>query len=58
MLTVADAAAIYVLKDGSYVPSVADIASGAAVNDNATIAFQPGKTYRIRIINMAALASE
>jgi iron transport multicopper oxidase len=28
------------------------------VNDNAKMHFQPGKTYKIRIVNMSALASE
>jgi iron transport multicopper oxidase len=55
-ISFADAAAIYVWHNGSYYPSAADIASGAAVNDNATIPFEAGKKYRIRIINMSALA--
>jgi iron transport multicopper oxidase len=54
---IADAAAIYVWQNGSYYPSIEAINSGAAVNNNATIPFEAGKRYKIRIINMSALAS-
>jgi iron transport multicopper oxidase len=47
-----------VVKDGDYFPSADAIKSGAAVNNNATIPFGAGKTYKIRIINMSALASK
>jgi iron transport multicopper oxidase len=52
-----DSAAIYVLHKDEYLPSVAAIRSGEGVNDNAKIHFEPGKTYKIRLINMSALAS-
>lgn len=48
--------AIYVLHNGTYFPSAEAISSGEASNDNATMVFEAGKTYRIRVINMAALA--
>lgn len=52
-----DSAAIYVLHKDEYLPSAAAIRSGEGVNDNAKLHFQPGKTYKIRLINMSALAS-
>lgn len=54
----ADSAAIYIAKNGSYFPSAEAINDGSAVNNNATIPFEAGKKYKIRIINMSALASE
>jgi len=53
----ADSAAIYVLHKDEYLPSAAAIQSGEGVNDNAKLHFEPGKTYKIRLINMSALAS-
>lgn len=32
--------------------------SGVGVNDGASMTFEAGKAYKIRIINMSALASE
>jgi iron transport multicopper oxidase len=52
-----DSAAIYVLHKDEYLPSAAAIRSGEGVNDNAKLHFEPGKTYKIRLINMSALAS-
>ena len=52
-----DSAAIYVLHKDEYLPSAAAIQSGEGVNDNAKLHFEPGKTYKIRLINMSALAS-
>ena len=57
-LTGSDAAAIYLLHKEQYLPSAEAIRSGEGVNDNASIRFEAGKTYKIRIINMSALASE
>jgi FtsP/CotA-like multicopper oxidase with cupredoxin domain len=54
---IVDSAAIYVLHKDEYLPSAAAIRSGEGVNDNAKIHFEPGKTYKIRMINMSALAS-
>jgi iron transport multicopper oxidase len=53
-----DSAAIYVLHKDQYLPSAEAIRTGEGVNDNAKLHFQPGKTYKIRIVNMSALASE
>jgi hypothetical protein len=57
-LTIPDSAAIYVLHKDEYLPSAEAIRSGEGVNDNVKIHFEPGKTYKIRIVNMSALASE
>ncbi|CAD6564626.1 MAG: ferroxidase fet3 [Tremellales sp. Tagirdzhanova-0007] len=51
-----DSAVIYVAKNGSYFPSQDAITSGSAVSNNATIPFEAGKSYKIRVINMSALA--
>lgn len=55
---VPDSAVIYLVKDGRYYPSAEDVANGAAVSDNLSIPFEAGKKYKIRAINMSALASE
>jgi iron transport multicopper oxidase len=57
-LTSLDAAAIYALHKEQYLPSAEAIGTGEGVNDNASLKFEAGKTYKIRIINMSALASE
>ncbi|KAL8278893.1 hypothetical protein RQP46_008764 [Phenoliferia psychrophenolica] len=44
---VPDGAAIYVAQGGTYLPGFAE---------NATISFEAGKTYRLRIINQSAFA--
>jgi hypothetical protein len=36
----------------------AELSAGTGVNDEAVLNFEPGKKYRIRIINMSALSSE
>ena len=56
-LLIPDSAAIYVLHKDEYLPSAAAIRSGEGVNDNAKMHFEAGKTYKIRLINMSALAS-
>ncbi|OWZ32979.1 ferro-O2-oxidoreductase [Cryptococcus neoformans c45] len=53
---VPDSAVIYLVKDGRYYPSAEDVANGAAVSDNLSIPFEAGKKYKIRVINMSALA--
>lgn len=58
VLSRADAAAIYVLHKEDYLPSAEAIRTGEGVNDNASLRFEAGKTYKIRIINMSALASK
>jgi iron transport multicopper oxidase len=49
---------IYVAKNDSYVHSASDLMQGTGVNDGASLTFESGKTYKIRIINMSALASK
>ncbi|ORX38813.1 Cupredoxin [Kockovaella imperatae] len=51
-----DSAVIYVLHNDTYYPSPESISNGSATNNNAKIHFEPGQTYRIRIVNMGALA--
>ncbi|WVQ83313.1 hypothetical protein IAT38_005452 [Cryptococcus sp. DSM 104549] len=53
---VPDSAITYLVKDGKYYPSAEDVASGAATNENLSIPFEAGKKYKIRVINMSALA--
>lgn len=47
-----DQALIYVAQNGSYLPSN----NAVAYNENATIPFEAGKTYRLRIINTSSFA--
>jgi iron transport multicopper oxidase len=52
-----ESALIYVAQNDSYTHSNEDLMQGKGVNDLASIAFEAGKMYRIRVINMSALAS-
>lgn len=47
LLCYLDSAAIYVSQNGTYLPGF---------NENATLSFTPGKTYRLRIINAGSFA--
>ena len=38
---------MYFTQNGTYLPGY---------NENATMAFEPGQTYRLRVINMGACA--
>ncbi|KDQ13082.1 hypothetical protein BOTBODRAFT_33956 [Botryobasidium botryosum FD-172 SS1] len=51
-----DSAILYIANGGSYAASINDIMQGNQVGDRATLQFTPGKTYRLRVINMSALA--
>ncbi|EIW71885.1 multi-copper oxidase, partial [Tremella mesenterica DSM 1558] len=53
---VPNSAVIYVLHNNTYYPDAASINNGQATSDNASIEFVPGRKYRIRVINMSALA--
>ncbi|KAG2146288.1 Fet3 protein [Suillus clintonianus] len=58
---VPDSAIIYFSQNGSYLPpntgsNLSPVTSMVGFNENATLPFEPGKTYRLRIINMGALA--
>lgn len=57
-----DSGLIYFAKNGSYLgpksgTSPAAVTSAVGFNENATLPFVPGKTYRLRIINMSALSA-
>ena len=54
-----DSGLIYFAQNSSYLPPVAGSSTTSAVgfNENATISFVPGRTYRLRIINTAAFIS-
>lgn len=56
-----DAALIYFSQNGSYLAPItgshpSPVTSAVGFNENATLPFQPGKTYRLRVINMGAFA--
>ncbi|KAI9454356.1 Fet3 protein [Russula earlei] len=57
-----DSALIYFAQNGSYLgPSAgtnpSPVTSNVGFNENATLPFQPGKTYRLRIVNTSAFAA-
>ena len=54
-----DSALIYFVKDGQYLPPTPgttppSVTSAVGFNENATLPFEPGKTYRLRIANIGA----
>ncbi len=56
-----DSALIYFVKDGEYLlpqPGTTpdSVTSAVGFNENATLPFQPGKTYRLRIVNTGAFS--
>lgn len=56
-----DAALIYFSQNGSYLPPISGshpspVTSAVGFNENSTLPFEPGKTYRLRIINTGAFA--
>jgi iron transport multicopper oxidase len=56
----ADSALMYFTHNGQYLPPKQGTISNPAhvgFNQNATINFQPGKTYRLRIVNTSAFAT-
>jgi iron transport multicopper oxidase len=57
-----DSGLIYFAQNASYLgpisgTSPAAVTSAVGFNENATLPFEPGKTYRLRIINMSALSA-
>ena len=57
-----DSALIYFVKDGQYLPpksgtTYPSVTSAVGFNENATLPFEPGKTYRLRIVNTGAFNS-
>jgi iron transport multicopper oxidase len=58
---VPDSSLIYFVRgtDASYLPPISGTTSGAGnvgFNENATLPFEAGKTYRLRVINTSAFA--
>lgn len=51
-----DSGLIYFSQGSSYLPPIAGTAA-VGFNENATLPFVPGRTYRLRIINTAAFAA-
>ncbi|KAI0287135.1 Fet3 protein [Russula brevipes] len=59
---VPDSALIYFAQNGSYLGPVSgtspsSVTSHVGFNKNATLPFEPGKTYRLRIVNTSAFAA-
>ena len=57
-----DSGLIYFAQGPSYLPPISGtssspVTSGVGFNENATLPFVPGRTYRLRIINMAAFVA-
>ncbi|KAF8551775.1 Fet3 protein [Imleria badia] len=57
-----DSGLIYFAQDSSYLPPIAGtspapVTSAVGFNDNATLPFVPGRTYRLRIINTSAFSA-
>lgn len=51
---------MYFGQNGSYfgpIPGTTTSGSAVGFNENTTLPFQPGKTYRLRIINTSAFAA-
>lgn len=53
---------MYFSQDASYLPPISgsspdSVTSAVGFNENATLPFVPGKTYRLRIVNMSAFAA-
>ena len=52
---------MYFAQNSTYLGPIAGsnpapVTSAVGFNENATLPFQPGKTYRLRIVNMSAFA--
>ncbi len=58
----ADSALIYFAQNGTYLGPISgtnpsSVTSHVGFNENATLPFEPGKTYRLRIVNTSAFAA-
>jgi FtsP/CotA-like multicopper oxidase with cupredoxin domain len=58
----ADSALIYFAQNGTYLGPISGtnpspVTSHVGFNENATLPFEPGKTYRLRIVNTSAFAA-
>jgi iron transport multicopper oxidase len=59
-LTIIDSGIIYFNQNASYfghIPGTSTLGSTVGFNENTTLPFEPGKTYRLRIINTSAFAA-
>jgi len=58
---ISEAAVVYFSQNGTYLGPKAGTTSfpgsNVGFNENATLPFEPGKTYRLRLINTSALAA-
>ena len=59
---VPDSALIYYAQNASYLGPISgthpdSVTAAVGFNENATLPFQPGKTYRLRIVNTSAFAA-
>ncbi|KAF4616730.1 hypothetical protein D9613_008665 [Agrocybe pediades] len=60
---VPDSGLIYFAQDGKYLAPIegttpsSEVTSAVGFNENATLPFQPGKTYRLRILNASAFSA-
>jgi iron transport multicopper oxidase len=60
LLTILDSGLIYFGQNGSnfgFIAGTSTSGSTVGFNDNATLPFEPGKTYRLRIINVSAFSA-
>ncbi len=53
---------MYFAQNATYRPPISgtspsSVTSAVGFNENATLPFQPGKTYRLRVVNTSALAA-
>ena len=57
-----DSGLIYFAQNASYLPPISgttpdSVTSAVGFNENATLPFVPGKTYRLRVINTSAFSA-
>ncbi|ESK96311.1 multicopper oxidase [Moniliophthora roreri MCA 2997] len=50
-----DSGIVYFAQNGTYLPPITG--SGVGFNEKSTLPFQPGRTYRLRILNTSAFAT-
>ena len=61
LFTILDSGLIYFAQNASYLgpipgTSPSGVTSAVGFNENATLTFEPGKTYRLRIVNTSAFS--
>lgn len=62
MSAITGSALVYFAQNASYLPPISGtspslVTSAVGFNENATLPFVPGKTYRVRIVNTSAFAA-